>query len=114
MKIWASGYVFSLSVRRCVCEYMRIMDGCNVNVNVEFNVTLHEQVRPLQRHLTVLTVTACHTLRVNGACRVDRQEVSRVSRPCVVHAVKIWVSGYVFRLSVCLCVRAYMRIWADE
>jgi len=73
VKIWASGYVFSLSVRLCVCEYMRIMGGCNVNVNVEFKVTLHEQVRPLQRHLTVLKVTACHTLRVNRAEQTGRK-----------------------------------------
>jgi len=29
-----------------------------VNVNVEFKVTLHEQI---QGHLTVLKVTVCHT-----------------------------------------------------
>jgi len=32
----------------------------NVNVNVEFKVTLHEQVR-LHGHLAVLKVTVCHT-----------------------------------------------------
>ena len=39
----------------------------NVNVNAEFKVTLHEQVRsPLQRHLTVLKVTVCHTAGHRG------------------------------------------------
>ena len=38
----------------------KLLCNVNVNVNVEFKVTLHEQVR-YRGDLTVLKVTVCHT-----------------------------------------------------